>query len=53
MALLHDGSVRSATAQAATDVSVAIMSTRDFRLLCDVYPLFKQRITDLANRRKI
>ena len=30
MALLEEGAVRSATVQAATDVSVAIMSTADF-----------------------
>ena len=52
MALLQDGTVRSATAQAATDVSVAIMSTHDFRKLCEVYPTFKERIMDVADKRK-
>lgn len=51
MALLQEGSVRSATVQAATDVSVAIMSTQDFQKICDVYPTFKDRIMEVVNKR--
>ena len=53
MALLQEGSVRSATVQAATDVSVAIMSTQDFQKICDVYPTFKDRIMEVVKKRNM
>jgi len=51
MALLKEGCVRSASVQAETDVSIAIMSTRDFHKICDLYPRFKQIIVDVAENR--
>jgi len=51
MALLKEGSVRSASVQAETDVSVAIMSTTDFNKICDLYPQFKEIILEVAEKR--
>jgi CRP-like cAMP-binding protein len=44
MALLQEGGLRSASVQAMTDVSVAIMAKADFKKICEVYPNFKARI---------
>ena len=53
MALLQEGNVRSASVQAETDVSIAIMSTRDFNRICELYPRFKQIIVEVAEKRAI
>ena len=51
MALLQKGNIRNASALAATDVSVAIMSTSNFNTICDLYPSFKTKITEMAQIR--
>ena len=51
MALLQDNNVRTASVQAETDVSVAIMNTEDFQKICELYPNFKQRIMDVVKKR--
>lgn len=51
MALLQEGNVRTATVQAATDISVAIMSTQDFTQICEVYPTFKMRMAEVVAKR--
>ena len=50
--ILQKGSVRSTTIQAATDVSVAIMTTEDFLRICELYPSFKRRILQIVISRE-
>ena len=53
MAILKEGDVRSASVQAETDVSVAMMSTYDFKKICDLYQSFKTIITQVVIKRKV
>lgn len=52
MALLQEGNTRNATAQAATDVTMAIMQTEDFKKICDLYPSFRENIMKVVEQRK-
>jgi CRP-like cAMP-binding protein len=49
--ILQKGSVRTSTIQAATDVSVAVMTTEDFLKICELYPSFKKRILQIVINR--
>jgi CRP-like cAMP-binding protein len=51
MALLKEGDVRSASIIADTDVSVAVMSTTDFKRICDMYSAFKLIIMQVVLKR--
>lgn len=53
MAILKEGDVRSASIQADTDVSVAVMSTHDFKKICDLYTTFKIIIMQVVTQRKL
>jgi CRP-like cAMP-binding protein len=52
MALVAESNVRTASVQAGTDISVAIMSIANFNVICEVYPLFKERVKEVVQRRK-
>ncbi|MDR3547168.1 MAG: cyclic nucleotide-binding domain-containing protein [Candidatus Pacebacteria bacterium] len=53
MALLKDeAQIRMASAYCATDVSVAILHKEDFKIICDAYPLFKDKIFDIVHERE-
>lgn len=44
MALIKEDTVRNASIMADTDISVAILTSYDFKLICELYPEFHQKI---------
>ena len=52
MALYAPNKVRSATVMTVTDISVAILRWKEFEHICEVYPLFRERIREVVNRRQ-
>jgi len=53
MAFSGHQKVRQATVQAKNDASVATLSIEDFNMICTVFPVFRQRILEIAIQRKI
>lgn len=53
MALLKEDSVRNASILADTDVSVAILTIYDFKLICDLYPEFQEKIKQVVTKRQL
>lgn len=52
MSLLEDGAlIRNASALAVADVSAAILSKEDFRLICDSYPSFFEAVKEIVKER--
>ena len=52
MALVASKNVRHASVQAVTDISVAIMTIENFNVISEVYPIFREKVEEVANNRK-
>ena len=52
MALIKDDTVRNASIMADTDISVAILTSYDFKLICELYPEFHQKIKQIVEKRE-
>lgn len=53
MALINDRRpLRTASVVAETHVSLAMLSKKDFKQICRMYPNFRMRITFMAKIRK-
>lgn len=50
MALVQT-SVRSTSVVAAVNTVMAVLTVRDFRLICDHYPEFETRVRDIVDQR--
>lgn len=53
MALIESGNTRNASVKAITNVSVAILTSKDFQIIREMYPEFNQKIQDIIKARKI
>ena len=54
MALLDFNSpLRQANVVSMTKCSLAVLTKNDFDLICEMYPIFQDKIFELAKQRKI